>query len=119
MQFFRNQRFIPSLNCTHITMILKVKGLTRLEDYRPISCVGVPYKIISRIITGRLMEIIPNLISANQTGFLRSRRINDNIGLAHEFLLGFNRKSVGKRAMITLDFRKAFDVVRETQSIRL
>lgn len=112
LHFFRTEHIIPSLNNTFITMIPKGRGSTNLGDYRPISCIGTPYKRIAKILSARLGEILPKFISANQTGFLKGRRISDNIGLAHEFSLGFNRKNSSKRAIISLDFRKTFDSIR-------
>lgn len=58
------------------------------------------------------MVVLPELISVNQTAFIRGRRISDAIGLAQEFTQSFNCKSTSKRACITIDFAKAFDTLR-------
>lgn len=83
--FFRNKRMLRSLNLATITLITKKPAPERLEDYRPISCPGVAYKAISKILTTRLMSILPGILNPNQTAFIKGRRITDAIRLAQEF----------------------------------
>lgn len=80
--FFSTKRLLRSLNLATLTLIPKVRVPERLKDYRPISCVGVVYKILSKILSVRLMFVLPKLISDNQTAFIRGRRISDAIRLA-------------------------------------
>lgn len=58
------------------------------------------------------MSILPEIISPNQTAFIKSRKITDAIGLAQEFTQSYNCKSTSRRASITIDFSKAFDTLR-------
>lgn len=112
LHLFRTKRMLRSLNIATITLIPKIVSPERLEDYRPISCLGVAYRCFSKIIASRLMRILPEIINPNQTAFIRGRRITDAIRLAQEFTQGFNCQSTSRRACITIDFSKAFDMLR-------
>lgn len=112
LHFFRTRRMLKSLNHAILTLIPKKNMSERLEDYHLISCLGVPYKILSKLLVAHLMNILSGMIKPNQTTFIRSRRITDAIGLAQEFTQAFNCKSTSRRACITIDFSKAFDTLR-------
>lgn len=43
---------------------------------------------------------------------MKGRKIADNLILAQEFTMGFKDKSFSARAMISIDFGKAFDCLR-------
>lgn len=60
----------------------------------------------------RFKIILPNLIGLNQSTFLKGGRIKDNICLMREFVVGFGRKSIAPRAVITLNFQKVFNSVK-------
>lgn len=72
----------------------------------------IPYKVISKILASRLAIVLLDFISKNKTGFLQSKQINDNVGLAHEFPIGFNNVRTSCRACISLDFKKAFNMIK-------
>lgn len=94
------------------TLIPKKEALTTLANYKPISCIGVPYKIIAKIVANKLAESLSRLIAPNQTAFFRGRCISDNIGLTKEFLTGFRAQATFCQACVTIDFSKAFDMLR-------
>lgn len=79
LHFFNTKRMLKSLNLSTLTLIPKIKVPERLEDYRPISCLGITYKVFSKILTARLMTILPRLVSENQLAFIKGRRISDAI----------------------------------------
>jgi hypothetical protein len=66
-----------SIYRTVISVILKpgASGVSP-ADYRPISLINCENKIITRLISNRMAEFVPNLIHINQTGFLKSRHLN-------------------------------------------
>ncbi|XP_039069847.1 uncharacterized protein LOC120216524 [Hibiscus syriacus] len=80
-----------------------------IKEFRPISCCSVIYKIISKIIVTKLTEYLPDIISLNQTAFIRGRDIIDNSLLAQEIVKGYGRKSISPRCSMKIDLHKAFD----------
>ena len=59
-----------------ITLIPKKnKDKTILENLRPISLLNVDYKILTKVLAKRLEKVLPNLINADQTGYVKWRYI--------------------------------------------
>ena len=48
-------------------------------NYRPISLINVDEKILAKILTTRLEEVVPFLIHQDQVGFMRGRSSADNV----------------------------------------
>lgn len=61
---------------TFLTLIPKKTAPTTLADYSSIFCLGVPYKIMEKILASMMMTILPNLIILNQTDNLHQRMKN-------------------------------------------
>ena len=62
--FFLNLASLPkNLNHTFITLILKVKNLELVSDFRPISLCNVLYKLFSKVLVNKLKKILPHIIS--------------------------------------------------------
>jgi hypothetical protein len=61
----------PVVNSTLIALVPKKADSMRVSDYRPISLCNVLYKIISKVLANRLKTILPNIISCNQSTFIR------------------------------------------------
>lgn len=72
----------------------------------------MPYKVVSKILAFRLMLLLPEVISPQQTVFIASWHISDNVSLTQEFLIGFNAKTTSRQEVVSIDFRKAFDILR-------
>jgi hypothetical protein len=84
-----------------------------LEDYRPISCCNVTYKLITKIIACRLRPILSKVIGDEQFGFLQNRQIHDAVALAQESLHSVKKKKL-KVSFFKLDLSKAYDRVNWT-----
>ena len=71
------------------------------------------YKIFSKVLSLRLKQIIPSLISSNQGGFISGRKISDNILLVQEAIHSSTKR--GELGMaIKLDLANAFDRLRHS-----
>ncbi|XP_019225651.1 PREDICTED: uncharacterized protein LOC109207223 [Nicotiana attenuata] len=55
-----------AINNTAITLIPKVPNPTHVKDFRPIACCTTIYKIITKIITGRLKAVMNYLVGDAQ-----------------------------------------------------
>ncbi|CAM8914220.1 unnamed protein product [Rhodiola kirilowii] len=113
LQFFDNGTLNLDQNRTMITLIPKLKQAKRIEDFRPISLCSVFMKIISKMMMSRVQPFLDQIISSNQSAFVKGRVISDNILIAQElmhFLKG-RKKQKKAYASLKLDMNKAYDRV--------
>ena len=98
-------------NASFVALVPKVRDPVKLEQYRPISLVGALYKIISKVLAGRIKKVLPLIIDESQSAFLKERGILDNVLMANEVVEDLKR---GGRTGLCLkvDFEKAYDSVR-------
>ena len=104
---------IADINRTNITLIPKINSPSKMSDFRPISLSNVVYKLVSKVIANRLKNIIPQIISKNQSTFLSERLIIDNVLVALELMHYLEHKKEGKENFmaVKLDISKAYDRV--------
>ncbi|XP_026396005.1 uncharacterized protein LOC113290639 [Papaver somniferum] len=100
------------MNHNFISLIPKNNAPKTPADFRPISLSNVIYKIISKLLASRLKIVMDKFISPYQAFFLSSRKVTDNIVIAHELVdtMRKNRTKSGLMA-IKLDMFKAFDTI--------
>ena len=96
-----------------ITLIPKVKDPKYVTEFRPISLSNVLYRIFAKVLTNRLQDIMPQLISNHQSAFMSDRLISDNILVAFEILHYMQNHNKGKSGFMAmkLDMTKAYDRV--------
>lgn len=89
----------------------EVKG-DRLDprNWRPISLLNVDYKLASRVIAGRLLNVIHLVVDRDQTCGVPGRFIGENVALLHD-VIDFASSSGTPIAILSLDQEKAFDRV--------
>lgn len=80
------------------------------EDFRPISCFNINYKLISKIIANHLKPILRELISKEQFGFLFKRQVHDAVSLAQESFHTIKTKNVPS-FVLKLVLSKEYDKV--------
>ena len=109
--FFTSGIMPRSLNDTHVRLIPKSTGASVVSDYRPIALCNVYYTIISKLLANRLRQVLPDLISENQSAFVQDRAIVDNILISHEVLhfLKTSDASVRCSMAVKTDMSKAYD----------
>ncbi|XP_071694395.1 uncharacterized protein [Rutidosis leptorrhynchoides] len=110
-EFFKNGQLLTEINHTILTLLLKVKSPSKVNDYRPISCCNVLYKCISKIITSRIKGALDVIISNNQSAFVSGRRIFDNILLTQEIMKNYHLDRGIPRCAFKVDIQKAYDTV--------
>ena len=59
----------------------KSKDKMILENLRPISLLNVDFKILTKVITKRIGNVLHNLINLDQTGYIKGHYIGENLWL--------------------------------------
>jgi hypothetical protein len=67
-----------------ITLIPKTRDRSKLGNWRPITLLGCIYKILAKALAGRLQSFLPSIIRPNQTRFVESRSILDNVFMTQD-----------------------------------
>ncbi|XP_015159877.1 uncharacterized protein [Solanum tuberosum] len=111
LAFFNGQMIPKYFSHSCIVLLPKVNNPNKLSEFRPISLSNFTNKIISKLLSLRLGPILPNLISLNQSGFVKGRSISENIMLAQEILHQIRKPNIGSNVVIKLDMAKAYDRV--------
>ena len=80
LKAIKENRFPESLTTGTIALMEKLsKNPLFLKHWRPLSMLNSDYKIFAKIIANRLQLVLPYLIHKNQVGFMKGRRISDNL----------------------------------------
>ena len=94
-----------------ITLIPKAgKDLRFLKNWRPISLLNTDYKILAKLLATRLQPILPDIISKDQSAYIKGRSITDNIRSVWD-VLDVSKLTKKQLYIIFIDFEKAFDTV--------
>ena len=72
-EFFGARSILKEINSTFLVLIPKVPGANSLDKFRRISLCNSFYKIISKVLTSRLLNLLLLIISQQQMGFVLSR----------------------------------------------
>lgn len=83
-EFFGARRLLKEMNDTFISLIPKIQGADSMDKFRPISLCNSFYRIISKVLTTRILTVLPSLINYQQNGFVPRRQILDSIITVHE-----------------------------------
>ncbi|KAI3473565.1 hypothetical protein Pfo_031528 [Paulownia fortunei] len=112
VDFFKGNSMPRSFTATSIVLISKTENPKTWGDFRPISLCNVNNKIFTKIISNRLVNILPEIISPAQSGFVKGRLISDNILLAQELTHTINAKRKHENVALKLDMNKAYDRIQ-------
>ncbi|GJR18938.1 RNA-directed DNA polymerase, eukaryota, reverse transcriptase zinc-binding domain protein [Tanacetum coccineum] len=97
-------------NSSFITLIPKIANPIHINDFRPISLIGMQYKIIAKVLANRLSKVIDKVVCKEQSVFISGRFILDGPLMLSEIMSWYKKK---KRNLMffKVDFEKAFDTV--------
>lgn len=111
LQFFETGKILKEINNTTITLVPKVPNPTHVKEFRPIACCTTLYKLIAKVITVRLKQVVDKIVGPAQSAFIEGRNILDNVIVAHELVKCYNRKGTSLRCLVKVDIRKAYDTI--------
>ncbi|XP_059064589.1 uncharacterized protein LOC131856711 [Cryptomeria japonica] len=98
------------INRGNIKLLPKDGDKTFIRNWRPITLLNVSYKILAKILAIRLVHILPKIVSATQTGFIKGRYILENLITTWE-AMDWAKCSHQNVALLLLDFEKSYDRV--------
>ena len=127
-KIFWNRLKAPLLSCLNCTIeqeeltVSQKRGIINLfhkgdskkdlTNWRPITLLNTDYKIFSKVMALRIQNVLPNIISKSQKGFMKNRNITDLIRNIDD-IINCARVSSTTGLVASLDFRKAFDSVNK------
>ncbi|GJS31419.1 RNA-directed DNA polymerase, eukaryota [Tanacetum coccineum] len=85
-EFFSSSSFPKGCNSSFISLIPKFLDVKHLNKLPPISLIGCQYKIIGKILANRLSVVIDEIISQEQSAFIRGRQIMDGPLILNELI---------------------------------
>ena len=81
-----------------------------IENWRPISLLNVDTKIISKSLASRFCSVLPTIVSADQTVYVKGRYIGESIRLICDILDSSMKYNI-PGYILTVDLEKAFDSI--------
>jgi hypothetical protein len=103
-------RGFARLNRALINLIPKKLEAIETKDFRPISLVHSFMKLFSKIIANRLRPRLGEIVSMNQSAFIKHRSLHDNFVLVRQVARKINtRRQAG--VLLKLDIARAFDSI--------
>ena len=106
----RNCRNLWLLNSTYITLLPKKPDADLVKDFRPISLVHSFAKLVTKVLANRLAGRLDEMVSPNQSAFIKKRFIQDNFMMVQQ-TVKFLHNQKQPRILLKLDITKAFDSV--------
>ena len=94
----------------------KNRNLKLLKNWRPLTMLSIDYKILAKTLATRLKQVLPYLISMDQTGFMEGRQITNTIRKTID-IIQYCEKHNQKGYILNLDYEKAFDRLELTAII--
>lgn len=61
-----------------VTLVPKITHPITIKDFRPIACCSILYKIVSKILSGKLKKVIDRVVGRSQSVFIQERFIANN-----------------------------------------
>lgn len=93
-----------------ISLLFKKGDRLDTKNWRPISLLCTDYKILSKVLTNRLLLVLPSVVGFQQACGVPGRFSGENIRLLQDIIDYSNTEQVAA-AILSLDQEKAFDRV--------
>ncbi|XP_059631052.1 uncharacterized protein LOC132273949 [Cornus florida] len=108
--FFSTSVMPMGVSSCFLTLIPKVGNAKKLGEFIPIALCNLLYKVITKIMANRLSVVLSSLVGPEQSAFMKGRRIQDALILAHEMVKDFKGPNHASMAL-KVDIKKAYDSV--------
>ncbi|KAJ9693494.1 hypothetical protein PVL29_012324 [Vitis rotundifolia] len=109
-EFHRSGIINQSTNASFIVLLPKKSLTKKISDFRPINLITSLYKIIAKVLSGRIRGVLHETIHSTQGAFVQGRQILDAALIANE-IVDERRRSREEGVVFKIDFEKAYDHV--------
>ncbi|KAJ0434710.1 putative RNA-directed DNA polymerase [Helianthus annuus] len=109
-EFHKKAQIGRGCNSSFIALIPKTRDPKSVSDFRPISLIGVIYKVIAKVLATRIKKVIPSVVASVQTAFVEGRLIFDGPIITSE-IISWAKKKHQKIFVFKVDFEKAYDSI--------
>ena len=106
-QIFEEKSLTPSQREALVTLIYKKGDESEIANYRPISLLNLDLKILSKVLSNRLRQVLPMIINQDQKQ-VKGRTIQENTRFMID-LIFYLQNTRNKGAILLFDQEKAFD----------
>lgn len=96
-------------NTAYISLLPKMMDAPNVKDFQPISLVHSFAKLLTKVLANRLAGRLHELVTHNQSAFIKGRFIQDNFMLVQQLARFLQQKQPS--ILLKLDISKAFDSV--------
>jgi len=93
-----------------VKLLHKKNDKKQIANYRPISLLTTDYKLLAKITTERMKDVLNTVIANDQQGFIKDGVITGNLILVKEVIEYCNELNE-EGAVVMMDFMKAYDRV--------
>jgi hypothetical protein len=108
--FYDGKIDISRLNYGTIILIAKGMGADKIQMYRPICLLNVLFKLVTKVMNNRAIQVADEVISKIQSAFIRGRFILDSVVILHETMHYIHKKKKNG-IFFKVDFEKAYDKI--------
>ena len=89
-----------------------------IKNWRPISLLNFDYKIVTKALAARLKDILPKIISSEQSAYVKNRFIGENRRLISDIIEVSHLFNI-EGYIVTMNIEKAFDSLDNTFLIQV
>ena len=109
IESLQNGSLPPTLRQASISLLLKKDKDPKLSSsYIPLSLINVDGKVLAKALTHRLENILPTIVSEEQTGFIKGRQLFYNVRTLLN-IVHSKTTTTAPELVISVDAEKAFD----------
>ena len=111
-------RLSPTMREGVVSLLFKKGDPEALENWRPITLLGADYKILARVLAGRLGLAMPHVVHEDQTCGVAGRSVFFNLQLVRDAISWVEDRGL-PLVLVSLDQEKAFDRVSHSFLFRV
>jgi hypothetical protein len=100
----------PSLRRGAVRLLPKVNGVPLASQLRPITLLNTDYKLLSKVLVGRLLQVLPSVLRKGQLCSVKGRNIMQG-AISLWSTAEFMRQRKRRGFLLNLDFYHAYDRV--------